>query len=498
MKWTRTLGLGLVTGGLAANFAVDLDAGLAVGPDYRRPSVPVSTNFADAEVGTWKEAAPADAIARGAWWTIFNDPVLDDLERTAALNNQDLKAAVARITQARAVARHAKADFFPALALEPSAFRSRTSANALNSMPNQLGNDFRVPMDLTYELDLWGRVRRSFEAANAEAQGQVAAFENTLLVLKADVALNYWALRTLDTERAILRDTLQLRRDALDLVTARFNGGAASELDVSRAQTELNATDADLLAAERNRAEIEHALALLLGSPASDFRVKELPFEANTLPPVIPAGLPGELIERRPDIAEAERALAAANARIGVAKAAFFPVVRLTGIAGFESMDVETLFNWQSRVWSIGPSITLPVFQGGRNRANLKRSRAAFEENVALYRQRVLVAFKEVQDALTGARLLSQQAAAQERSRASARRTADLSNIRYRAGLVSYLEVVESERTALNTERESARLTGQRLVTSVQLIKALGGGWADSALASLDRRATSPSQGEQR
>jgi len=411
--------------------------------------------------------------------------VLDELEREAEAKNQDLKAAAARVTQARALARNAKADFFPSLTLDPSAARVRVSDNELNAVPNRLGNDFRVPLDLTYELDLWGRVRRSFEGANADAQGRLAAFEGTLLVLKADVALNYFALRTLDTERAILRSTLKLRRDALDLVNARFTGGAASELDVSRAETELNSTEAELFAVERSRSEVEHALAVLVGKAAGDFAVKELPLDANTLPPVIPAGLPGDLLERRPDIAEAERALAAANARIGVAKAAFFPVVRLTGLAGFESMDVDTLFNWQSRVWSIGPSITLPVFQGGRNRANLKRSQAAFEENVADYRQRILVAFKEVQDALTGARLLSQQAGAQERSRASARKTADISNTRYRAGLVSYLEVVESERTALTAERDSARLTGQRLVTSVQLIKALGGGWADSALPKL-------------
>jgi multidrug efflux system outer membrane protein len=484
MKWTHTLGVLLATSGLSGS----LSAGLPVGPDYKRPATPVSTNFADAELGTWKEATPADAIARGNWWAIFNDPVLDELERKAAANNQELKAAVARVTQARALARNAKAEFFPSLALDASASRGRTSANDLNPTSTQLGNDFRVPIDLTYELDLWGRVRRSFESANADAQGQLAAFENTLLILKAEIALNYFALRTLDTERSILRNTLQLRQDALALVNARFNGGAASELDVSRAETELNSAAVEIFAVDRSRAEIEHALAVLVGRSASDFAVKELPLGVNTLPPAVPAGLPSDLLERRPDIAEAERALAAANARIGVAKAAFFPVVRLTSVAGFESMDVETLFNWQSRVWSIGPSITLPLFQGGRNRANLKRSQAVFEENVANYRQRILVAFREVQDALTGARLLSQQAAAQERSRASARKTADISNVRYRAGLVSYLEVVESERTALTAERESAQLTGQRLVTSVQLIKALGGGWADSALPRLAAR----------
>jgi multidrug efflux system outer membrane protein len=479
MNRAQRLGLALAAGGLSANLLA------AVGPNYQRPAAPTPASFADTELGAWKEAAPADAIARGNWWSVYNDPVLDRLERQAAESNQDLKAAVARVSQARALARSAKADFFPSLSLDPSASRGRTSENVLNPMPNRLGNDFRVPLDLNYELDLWGRVRRSFEGANADAQARLAAFENTLLLLKADVAQNYFALRALDTERAILRNTIQLRREAFDLVNSRYKGGAASELDVSRAETELNSTEAELLAVNRDRAEVEHALAVLEGKPASEFAVKELPLDANTLPPVIPAGLPSELLERRPDIAEAERLLAAANARIGVAKGAFFPVVRLTGAAGFESLDVDSLFNWESRLWSLGPSITLPLFQGGRNRANLRRSKAVFEENAAGYRQRVLVAFKEVQDALTGARLLSRQAEAQERSLASARRTADISDARYRAGLVSYLEVVESERTALTAERDSARLTGQRLLTSVQLIKALGGGWADSNLPKL-------------
>jgi multidrug efflux system outer membrane protein len=465
-----------------ASMPAPLSAGMAVGPDYHRPAAPPATQFADTTPGTWKEATPSDALARGDWWRVYEDPQLDDLERQAAGNNQDLKAAVARVTQAWALARDAKAEFFPSLSFDPAMERGRQSPNVLNPVRKEQGNNYVVPLDLTYELDLWGRVRRLFEGANLDAQARLAAFENTLLVLKADVAQNYFALRTLDTERAILRTTLGLRRDALDLVNARYKGGAASELDVSRAETELHATEAELLATDRRRVEVEHTLAVLVGQPASDFAVKEAPLPANALPPVIPAGLPGELLERRPDIAEAERTLAAANARIGVAKAAFFPVVRLTGVAGFESMDVDTLFNWESRVWSLGPSITLPIFQGGRNRANLQRSKAVFEENVANYRQRILVAFQEVQDGLTGARLLSQQAGAQERSLASARRTAEISNARYRAGLVSYLDVVDSERTALAAERESARLAGQRLVTSVQLIKALGGGWADSTV----------------
>lgn len=457
----------------------------AVGPNYQRPTTPAAAEFAGAHVGTWKEATPSDQIARGDWWRIFNDPTLDQLEQQAAENNQDLKAAIARVTQARSLARSARADFFPSLSFDPAASRGRFSENTLNPAPHRLGNDFRVPLDLSYELDLWGRVRRSFEAAHLDAQARLAAFENTLLLLKADVAQNYFALRTLDTERAILRNTIKLRGEALDLVNARWRGGAASELDVSRAETELTATRAELLEVDRRRAEIEHALAVLAGQSATQFALKEVPFTGDVLPPVIPPGLPGDLLERRPDIAEAERFLASANARIGVAKGAFFPVVRLTGAAGFESFEVDSLFSWESRVWSLGPSITLPIFQGGRNRANLKRARALFEENVANYRERILVAFKEAQDALTGARLLSEQAEMQNQSRSSARRTADISHKRYRAGLVSYLEVVDSERTALSAERQSVRITGQRLVTSVQLIKAIGGGWQHSNLPKL-------------
>jgi len=486
MKWKHSFNSLVVMAGLSGN----LFAGWKVGPDYQQPTTPTEAQFADAALGTWKEATPVDAIARGNWWTVFNDPVLNDLELQAAVNNQELKAAVARVTQARAVARNVKADFFPSLALDATADRRRQSENALNPMPVQEGNNFRVPVDLSYELDLWGRVRRSFEGANADAQAQLAAFENTLLLLKADVAQNYFVLRTLDKERAILRNTIKLRRDALDLVNARYRGGASSELDVSRAETELSTTEAELWAVDRRRAEVERALAVLVGAPASEFAVKDLPLDESTLPPVIPAGLPSSLLERRPDIAEAERTLAAANARIGVAKGAFFPVVKIVGTAGFESFEAESLFNWESRAWSIGPSITLPIFQGGRNRANLKRSQAVFEENVALYRQQILIAFKEVQDALTGARLLHEESIAQDRSRTSARKTATISNTRYLAGLVSYLDVVDSERTALNAERDSARIVGQRLVTSVQLIKALGGGWADSALPPLANKSS--------
>lgn len=456
-------------------------AGCAVGPNYQRPAVSTPAAYKEAGLGDWKQSTPQDQIAKGNWWEVFGDTTLNELEQQATANNQQLKAAVARVTQARATARVAKAEFFPNLQADPSAERNRTSPNTANPFPNNSFNDFRVPVDFSYELDIWGRVRRSFEAANDEAKASIASYETVLLTLKAEVAQNYFTLRAIDAERAILRDTIELRKQALQLVQARYKGGAASELDLSQAETELSTAESEYIGLRKNRAELENALAVLLGKNASEFSVAERPLDL--VPPAIPPGLPSELLERRPDVAESERLLASQNARIGIAKAAFFPVVRLTGAAGLESGDISTLFNWQSRAWSLGPSISLPIFEGGRNAANLKRSRGAYEEAVAQYRERVLVAFQEVENGLSGLRILAEQNTAQARSVAAASRTAEISDKRYQAGLVSYLEVVDSDRTKLQVQRGAVQILGQRLITSVQLVKALGGGWADSSLS---------------
>ncbi|HWL16645.1 MAG TPA: efflux transporter outer membrane subunit, partial [Opitutus sp.] len=303
-----------------------------------------------------------------------------------------------------------------------------------------------------------------------------AEFEAVRLTLTAEVASSYFTLRALERERALLDETLAVRRRALELVRARVSGGAAADLDAARAETELAVAEADVAALENRRASAQNALAVLVGRPAPGF---ELPARAVALvqPPSIPAGMPSALLERRPDIAAAERALAAANARIGVAKAAFFPAISLTGSAGYATGDIDRLFETDSRTWSIGPRLYLPIFQGGRNRANLARSRAAYEEAVAGFRQQVLVAFREVQDALTTTRLLAEESAAQDRALASARRAVGLAQTRYDAGFVSYLEVIEAQRTALATERAATQLTARRLNASVALIKALGGGW---------------------
>jgi multidrug efflux system outer membrane protein len=458
-----------------------LAAGCTVGPDYERPSGGAPPAWK--ETGPWKEAAPKDAIAKGAWWEIFGDPLLNELEAKAS-DNPDLKAAVARVTQARAIARLTESDFYPSITLAPTAERERNTENRAIQPPaaakSYTANTFRVPVDIGYEVDLWGRVRRASEAVTAAAEAAVASYETVRLTLHADVASAYFALRAVDSDRAVLRRTLDLRRESLRLAQARLRLGAGSELDVSRAETELTTTEAESIGLEKRRAEIEHALAVLTGRPPSELRVPDRPLDLE--PPAIPAGLPSDLLERRPDVAEAERRLAASNAEIGIATSAYYPSLTLTAELGYESRELKSLFNWESRVWTLGAGLVAPLYQGGRIDADVARARGRYEESVAQYRGRLLAAFQEVEDGLSGLRVLAEQAEAQSRAVASSRRTADLSTTRYNAGLVSYFEVVDAERTALQSERLATQLRGQRLVTSVFLIKALGGGWQDSAI----------------
>ncbi len=440
----------------------------AVGPDYQRPAV--------ASPVAWKQAAPAETLPRGDWWKPFNDPALDDLVARALSANQNLAAAAARVEQARAAAGIARSNYLPSVALDPSVNRSRTSRTTDNVQPVAESTTYRAALDATWELDLFGRVRRLNEGARAEAAASAADFENVRLALTAEVASSYFTLRALDRETALVNAGVGLRRKTLELINSRRTNGAATDFDVARAEAELAATEADAAALANRRAALQNAVALLLGEAAPNFELPTSNSELSTVP-AVPAGLPSELLERRPDIAAAESALAASNARIGVAKAAFFPAISLTGSFGYASGDIDRLTNSDSKLWSIGPSLYLPIFQGGRNKANLARSRAAYEESVALFRQRVLVAFREVQDALTATQLLADQAAAQDRAVAAARRAGDLAQTRYDAGYVNYFEVIDAQRTVLNAERASAQLSAQRLVNSVGLIKALGGGW---------------------
>jgi outer membrane protein, multidrug efflux system len=461
-------------------------AGCAVGPDYKRPVETVPPQYKAETLGSWKEGRPLDQLPKDAWWEVFADGTLNDLQHRAAAANQELKAAVARVEQARDTARVARSELLPTLNADPSFQRQRYSPNQVPSFGPLTANRFSVPLDLSYEVDLWGRVRRGFESARADAQASLAAFHNVLLTLHSDVAQNYFSLRALDAEIATVTGTVGLRKEQVQLVRNRLDAGIGDELDVARAQTELASAEADDAALARRRAELENALAILIGENPATFRLAAASpndgVQWNPPTPQIPAGLPADLLERRPDVSEAERQLAAANARIGIAKAAFFPVVTLTGSGGYVSGDIDSLFNWNSRAWSFGPSVSLPIFAGGRNRANFKRSQSAYEESIANYRQRILVAFGDVENSLAGIHHLADQAGAQDRAVASARRAADLAQDRYRSGIVSYLEVVDANREALQAERSRAQLTGLRLSASVQLIKALGGGWSERQL----------------
>jgi outer membrane protein, multidrug efflux system len=454
-----------------------------VGPDYQAPTNATPDKYKAEDLGSWKEGRPLDNVAKGSWWETFNDQTLNELERQAGLENQNLKAAVARVGQARATARVARGELMPTVSFDPSWTRQRYSPNQNPSFGNVTANTFSVPLDFSYELDLWGRVRRGFESSRAEAQASLADYYNVLLSLQSDLAQNYFGLRALDAEIATVAHTVDLRKEQVRLVRSRFVGGIGNELDVARAETEQATTEAELASLAQRRAEFENAIAILTGSNPAVFRLPvSSPDNWNPVPPEIPAGLPAELLERRPDVGEAERLLASANAKIGVAKAAFFPVINLTASGGYLSGEIENLFNWGSRVWSVGPSVSLPIFAGGRNKANYRRSQAAFEEAVARYRQQVLVAFGDVENSLSGIRHLAEQSAAQQRAVNQARRAADLATQRYRSGIVAYIEVIDANRDALQTERTNAQLAGQRLVTTVQLIKALGGGWSSEQL----------------
>jgi outer membrane protein, multidrug efflux system len=453
---------------------------LTIGPDYKRPEAEAPAAYKAQQFGAWKEARPADHLPKGPWWELFGDPVLNALEARALEANQDLKSAFAVVNQSRAAARVARAEFFPTLDANPAYRRERFSPNQEPSFGAITANTFRMPLDLSYEIDLWGRVRRSFESARAEAGATLAAFHNVLLTLQADLGQNYFRLRAIDADIAVLERTVAVRHEQVDIVRGRFEAGLGTELDVARARSELATSEAEVAEAKRRRIEFENAIAILVGQTASSFTLAKYE-NADTAwqatPPVIPADLPSNLLERRPDIAEAERRLAADNARIGIAKAAFFPAVRLTGSAGYMSAELDNLFNWESRFWSIGPSVSLPIFAGGRNLANLRASRARFEESVARYRQRVLIAFGEVENALAGIQLLAEQAAAQERALTSARLARDLAMASFSAGLSNFLDVIDADRVALQAHRATVQVTGQRYVAAVQLIKALGGEW---------------------
>ncbi len=457
---------------LALALAVIVFTGCAVGPNYKRPQVAAPT--------AWKEAGAAtNAITLPTeWWTIFNDAELNRLEAHAIEANQDLKRAVARVTEARAIARISEADVYPQVTASGGHSLNRISRNQNNAplKDREFENYFRQ-VDLEYEIDAWGRVRRSIEASKADAASVAANLQVVLLTITSDVARNYHSLRSLDREKDVTQATVALRLDAVRLQETRAQAGLINEVDVTRARTELANVEAELHFINRSRAQVEHALAILCGQSPADFTIAGA--TQNALPPQIPAGLPSSLLERRPDIVEAEQKLQAECARIGIAKAAFFPTIKLTGASGTTTADLGLLLNPHSKAWSIGPSISLPIFEGGRNSANLKAAEARYEQSIAAYRGTVLNAFREVEDALSDLSTLTSQGEAVNRALLAARDTAALASERYERGLSSYLDVVDAQRAVLQAERTDVQLNGQRNVSTILLAKAMGGGWEE-------------------
>jgi multidrug efflux system outer membrane protein len=459
-------------------------AGCTVGPNYQRPRVEVPPAFKEPPPAGWKQAQPRDEIAKGDWWVVFGDPVLNDLEKQATHANESLKAAVERVDQARALARIAQAQLYPAVSVDASVARAHTGANRPvqpeTAVASYTYNTFTLPLDASYEVDIFGKVRRSLEAARADYQVSVAAYQTVLLTLKSDLAQDYFNLRYLDADRAVLRENIKVQQDFLDLTRRRYEGGLANGLEVAAAETQLDTTQALYVGEERERNQLEHAIATLLGRPAAEFSLPQNPL--NLTPPVLPPGLPSDLLERRPDVAEAERQMAAASARIGVARAAYFPDLSLTASAGYLSSGLTNLLSGPSTAWFIAPLLSVPVFQGGRLQANYQYAQASYREAVDNYRQQVLAAFQQVEDGLSDLRVLEDQARAQDLAVQASQHTVDISTARYKEGLAAYLEVLTAASTLLQNQRTSAQILGLRLISSVQLINALGGGWAEQTV----------------
>jgi NodT family efflux transporter outer membrane factor (OMF) lipoprotein len=456
-------------------------SGCMVGPKYHTPVA--ETPSAYKEVGDWKPAQPNDQNLGGSWWTIFQDPELDALERQVNVSNQNLKAAEAQYRQARAAVRYARADYYPTLTTAPSATRSRTSAHRPppNSIFNGITtNDFVVPFDLSYEIDVWGRVRRTVESNREQAQASAADLATVNLSMHADLAIDYFQARSLDAEEQLLNSTVKEYEQALELIQNRYAGGIASEVEVQQASTQLETTRAQAVDVGVARAQFEHAIAILMGKPPAEFSLSPLPLTAP--PPLVPVSVPSELLERRPDIAAAERRVASANAQIGIAKSAYYPLVNLGASGGFESAVITTLFQGPSGLWSAGLSATVTVFDVGRRRAATDEAIAAYDQTVANYRETVLTGFQQVEDNVAALRILEHEAQIQEKAVVAAQRYLELAVIRYKGGVTSYLEVTTAQSAALSDEVTAVNILGRRMVDAVTLVQALGGGWDRSSL----------------
>jgi NodT family efflux transporter outer membrane factor (OMF) lipoprotein len=465
-------------------------SGCMVGPKYARPAAPASPAFKEAsqwkQGDGWKIAQPGDDVLREKWWELYGDDDLNQIEEQVDASNQTLKIAEANFRQARAAIRFSRAAEAPTIGTSPSIASVRTSANAPyfpSTLANNGSGEFILPFDLSYEIDLWGRIRRSVRASREQAQASAADLETARLSLHAEAAIDYFEVRSADAQERLLNDTVKAYSEALRLTENRFEGGAAPKSDVAQARTQLE--DARVLASDINvqRAQYEHALAILTGKPPAEFHLPEAPLEVRTtILPSVPVALPAQLLERRPDVAAAERRMAAANEQIGIAKAAYYPTLNLAAAAGLEGSSLLNWFNWPSRFWAVGPQLSETLFDAGRRRATTESAQAGYDATVAGYRESVLEAFQQVEDNLVVLRVLSTESAQQQQATLAAEESLRIFQNRYAGGVDTYLQVVTSQTTALANERNDIDILRRRLEANVLLIKAMGGGWSVSNL----------------
>jgi outer membrane protein, multidrug efflux system len=471
---------------IAASITCSVLAGCTVGPNYKRPNAPVPSQWQVAE--PFREATPKDSIPKTSWWNVFHDDDLNSLENELLTANQTLQVAVAHYDQARASAAVQNATLFPTVEVAPTIGRQRYSGTRATGSTIPLAsavtqNSYILPFTISYEVDLVGKRRRTIEAAQASYQASAADLENVRLILTAELAADYFTLRQIDSQLALYARTVDTLQKGLDLVNSRHKGGVASGLDVAQEETLLNTTRTQAVLLQQQRKQFEDAVAVLLGKPAPDYHLASRELSAE--PPHIDTSLPSDLLERRPDIAEAEREMAVANEQIGIAKAAYYPSLVLFGQGGWNSANISQLLNAESGAWAIGANVAQAIFTGGARRAQVQFSQAGYDANVASYRDTVLNSFREVQDNISGLQILDTASKSQADAVSSSRRQLDIATSRYVGGLVSYLDVVNAQQNLLINEQEAAIIHGQRLITSVLLVKSLGGGWDATSLAAV-------------
>jgi NodT family efflux transporter outer membrane factor (OMF) lipoprotein len=453
-------------------------ASCTVGPKYAQPTVPAAPAYM--ESAGWKTAQPSDAFQKGKWWEIFNEPELNTLEEQVAPANQSLKIAEANYREARASIQFQRSFQFPTVSAAPSITTNRISSNyPVGGAGVQYGL-FTLPINASFDADLWGRIRKAVEAAKEQSQASAADFENVKLELQTELASYYFTIRGLDSQKRLLDDTVVAYQKAYDLTNNRYNGGVASKAEVAQAKTQLNQTQAQVIDLGEQRARLEHGIAVLTGKPPEGFHVAVA--ELQNVIPAIPLGIPSELLQRRPDIAASERQVAAANAQIGIAKTAFYPDLVIAATGGLQAGNFVNWFSWPSRLWGLGPQLTQTIFDAGRRRSQVTISEAAYDATVASYRQTSLTAFQEVEDNLSTLRILETETAKQHEAVEAAENSQQLAMNRYKGGLVTYFEVITAQSIALTNERVEVDLLQRRMESAVQLVRALGGGWDTSKL----------------